>query len=278
MALLAAQLVYAALERSPPVMAGQTGELLYAATFAGNSDEWHLYDGRQSARIVDEQLELALTEPGTAAWTSTAAYYGDFKLSVDLSAAAGPVDNAFGLALHIRDAQSGSCDLPLILFCGLEQLFPLLGAGMRQLLPSQNSALEYTAFLISSDGYYSLWSAADGEQTMRSAWIFSDAIRQGLGAQNHIEAHAQAGTYTFAINGEPVLLCLSDDPDASSTYSGGQCIGGGMVPEYRISAPEPGSLGILAQSTPSGGSGLRIRFDNFLVFAPGDAIEGVLRL
>ena len=276
-ALIAANLVYSALDGRSRALTGSPGELLYTAAFSGFADEWDLYAGQQSAQIVDEQLELSVSAPQTAAWSAARPQFADFDMRVQAVAGEGPLDYAFGLVFHIRNDEPADCDMPAVLLCGVEDLLPLAGAAIRQALDLQRST-DYFAFLISSDGYYSLWRAEANRTKLLSAWIPSDEIRQGLGAPNTIRVIATGPRYQFYVNSVLLALCLADDPDASSTFAAGECIDGGMQDSYLADAGAVGRLGLIAQSTASGGGGVVVRFDNLIVFSPPAIDEREARL
>ena len=269
-AVIAANLVYAAQSRESHVLEGAPGELLYVSAFAGFTDEWDLYSGQQSASVVDEQLELRVTSPQTATWTAARPRFRDFDMSVSAVAHAGPIDNAYGVIFHARDATDGACDLPAVILCGIGDLLPIAGAALRQVLEPAESG-GYFAFLISSDGYYSLWKTEEDEAKLLSAWIASPLINQGIGAVNTIRVTARDSSYQFTINGALAPLCISNDPAATSTYVGGQCIDGAMRDSYQDEPGISGQLGLIAQSTATGGSGVVVRFDNLLVFSPAES-------
>ena len=203
--------------------------------------------------------------------------FADFDVSVQAFANAGPLDNAFGLVFRIRDDEQTGCDMPAVLLCGIEDMLPLAGAAIRQSL-ALKQATEYFAFLISSDGYYSLWRTDARGISILSAWIASDAIRQGLGAENLLRVVAEGPRYQFFVNGAPLALCLPDDPGAASTYAAGECVGGSMQGSYLADTAAVGQLGLIAQSTASGGGGVVVRFDNMLVYSPGGIDEKEARL
>ena len=277
LALIAANLAHSALAGRSDVLAGRPGELLYAAGFSGFADEWDLYDGQQSARMVDEQLELTVSAPQTATWSAARPRFADFDVSVQAVASAGPLDNAFGVVFRLRNDEPADCDLPAVLLCGIEDLLPLAGAAIRQALDVQR-ATEYFAFFISSDGYYSLWQTQASGTKALSAWIASDAIRQGLGAANEIRVIAEGARYRFYVNGAPLALCIPDDPGAASTFAAGECIDGNMQEAYTADMSSVGRLGLIAQSTASGGGGVVVHFDNMIVFSPTTSDEKEARL
>ena len=265
--LIAANLLYARLAEQSAVLEGPAGSLLYVSAFSAFQDEWELYAGQQSATIVDEQLELKVSSPQTATWSAARPQFRDFDLTVRATAIQGPVDNAFGLVFQVTERPDGSCDLPAIILCEVDRRLPLFGAALRQFIPAADSA-GYFAFLISSDGYYSLTKTEAGKTIQLSAWIPSPHIHQGLNATNAIRVLARDAGYRFSINGAPVALCLPDDADAASTYVGGECIDGSMREVYKDASPRAGKIGVMAQSTSTGGGGVVLRFDNVIVLSP----------
>jgi hypothetical protein len=146
-ALIAANLVYSALDGRSNTLTGSAGELLYTAAFSGFADEWDLYAGQQSAHIVDEQLELSVSAPQTAAWSAARPQFADFDMRVQAVASEGPLDNAFGLVFHIRNDEPADCDMPAVLLCGVEDLLPLAGADdeWRWAVDGLRAAGEYAA-------------------------------------------------------------------------------------------------------------------------------------
>lgn len=264
--------MYVLLARQEKLVAGAPGDLLFAAAFDGFLDDWALYDGRQRAAIVEGELELAVDAAQKAAWSTAQYNFGDFDLQARARAIAGPVDNAFGIVFRLNDASGDACDLPAIVFCGLEALLPLAGAALRQTLGDASDD-RYYAFLISSDGFYSLWQAEAGSTQLRSAWIASPHIRQGLDVENVIRVVGAGSTFRFTINGAPAWLCLPDDADGVSTYYDGDCVGGTMSEVFVNDSLASGALGVIAQSTASGGGGVIARFDHVLVYAPGEGSE-----
>ncbi len=275
-ALVAANLVYSAISSDKPVLSGANGELLYVATFSGYEDEWELFEGMQSARIVDEQLEITVSDAQTAAWSTAKPRFADFDLSVTASAQAGPIDNAFGFVFYVDDEES-HCDLPAIILCGIGDLLPLAGAALRQVFGTADGA-DYSAFMISSDGYYSLWRTEEGRSAALSAWIPSPHIKQGFNQPNRLRIVARGKVYQFSINGAPVPLCIPKDRAAASTYAGGQCIDGSLRSAYHDSERRSGKIGLIAQSTATGGGGLVLRFDDIIVHAPAAPKSGEARL
>lgn len=271
-ALVAANLFYALLAEPETSVTGAPGDLLFAAAFDGFQDDWALYAGRQRAAMVDGELELAVDAAQRAAWSTTRYRFGEFDIQATARAVAGPVDNGFGIVFRLNDARRDGCDLPAIVLCGLETALPLAGAAIRQTAGDVRGN-RYYAFLISSDGFYSLWQADAGSTRLRSAWIASPHIRQGLDAENAVRVIGAGSTFRFYINGAPALLCLPDDADDASTYYAGDCVDGAMSEVFVDDALSSGALGLIAQSTASGGGGVVARFDDVLVYAPGERGE-----
>lgn len=259
-----------------PVLTAPPGDVLYAAGFDGFMDEWQQYEGRLSAQIRDGVLRLSVDDTDATIYSLAAPVFRDFDLRVQATTVDGPIDNAFGVIFRL-DKPQAACDLPLVILCDVAQV-PLLSVPLRLIFrPSSSSATGYYMFLISADGYYSVWQAVatdTGTQARRvSAWIASEFVEQGIGATNELRVLAQGDTFRFFINGVPVALCLPDDPNAQSTYSAGQCIGGRMVDTWVNRDFALGQIGFVAQSTLSGGSGVVVEFDNLRIFSPLPAPE-----
>ncbi len=277
LALIAANVTYSALQPPPDTLQARAGDLLFVSTFAVPTDDWDLYEGRQRALIVEEQLEIAVDTPQTAAWSLANPRFADFDASLVAIAQSGPLDNAFGLVFHADLPDDHECAFPAVLLCGISEALPLLGAAMRQVL-DQPDATRYHAFMISSDGYYSLWQTKAGAAKALSAWIPSDEITQGIGARNTIRIVAIGGRYQFFINEVRVPLCIPADESASSTFAGGECIDGSLKYEYIASDDRGGQLGLIAQSTATGGGGVVVTFDNLIVYSPAQSTSEEARL
>ena len=272
LALMGANLLYAGMAQREMPLVGAPGGLLYAASFDGFLDEWSLYDGRQRAAILDGELELHVSDAQTATWSVVRHDFGDFDMRVSARATAGTVDNAFGIVFRLQAGDERGCDLPAPIFCALEDLLPLAGALLRGAAPAQSHD-GYYAFLISSDGYYSLWQATDGAARQRSAWMPAPQIEPGLNADNRIRVIGAGAAFRFFINGAPVTLCLPSDPHTTSTFYAGECLDGTLSETFRDDTLTTGALGLIVQTTPSGGGGVTMRFDDVLVYAPGEASQ-----
>jgi hypothetical protein len=245
------------------------GAVLYAAGFDGFEDEWQTYEGRLAARIEDGALRIEVGQTDTVAYSVAEPLFADAQVEVTARAVAGPLDNGFGLVFRLQ-APRATCDMPAPLLCELARV-DALGIPLRLLFrPQSQQASGYYLFLISSDGYYSVWRADDlGRAPQRvSTWIESPLIRQGLGEENRLRVVMDGERMRFAINGQDVPLCLPDDPQGQSTYSGGQCIGGSLQQELRDARWSIGQVGLAAYSTGSGGPGVVVLFDDLLILPP----------
>lgn len=270
LALFGANLLYAALADRETLLTAAPGELLYAAAFDGFTDEWALYQGQQRAEILEGRLELGISAAQTASWSAARPRFADFDITVQATAQSGPVDNAFGIVFRMQSAADENCDLPAVILCGIENVLPLVGAAIRQMTDAADAA-SYYAFFISSDGYYSVRKTENGREAVLSAWIAAPMIRQGLGAQNALRVIGRGADFQFFINGEPVMLCIPNDPQAVSTYANGECVEGTMQAVLHDDSMPVGRLGLIARATPAGGGGLAVQFDNMIVFSPADS-------
>lgn len=222
-----------------PVISGDPGVLLYAASFDGGAtdgfnDEWDQYAGRLAASIEDGALHFRIDEPRGAPFSAPSAFYVDF----DARTAAHAVDgdnsnNGFGIIFRLRDPDN------------------------------------HYRFLISSDGYYRVVRTLNGDQKDLSTWTPSDAIQQGIGVTNRLRVIGRGSRFEFFINDQRVQLCIPDDPDGISTYSGGQCFGT-MRDTLEDSALDAGAVGLTAESLDLPGE-VRIAFDYLLIYSPDEA-------
>lgn len=268
LALLVSNLLYTYVTQRKIVLTGAPGALLYVATFDGFTDEWDLYAGQQNSSIVDERIQISVASPLTAGWSTSRHQFLDFDIKVTAAAIDGPIDNAFGIVFGMQSANNANCQSPAIILCGLSQWLPLVGAALGQVLDPVEGA-NYYAFMISSDGYYSLRQIIDGEQMLLSAWIPSEAVRQNLHEQNSIRVVSERLELAFYVNGERMMLCLPDGTSATSTYAAGECISGNMRDRYQSEIPVSGKLGVIVEATQTGGGGVTVQFDDVIVVSPG---------
>lgn len=218
------------------IVPNNAADVLYASTFA-NADDWELQDRRgYVSDTAGERLQLTIEEVVFMASNtpdslrSTLPYlFTDFDFTVQASALAGPLDNSFGVVFRQLDENT------------------------------------HYYFLISSDGYYSVWRKV-GEFVPRrlSAWMPSDVVVQGVDGQtNTVRVVGQGDEFRFYVNGEQMPVCVPNNPDGESTYSGGECVDGNIRDTLIDNTIPYGKLGVIVNPTTSGQ--LTIAFDNALV-------------
>ncbi len=222
------------------VVSGTPGELLYVESF-DNPTAWSLYDdGQLSAMPVDGALQLGIDSQNSGAFSSASPHFGDIDLTVSTVAVEGPVDNAFGVIFGLQNQDN-----------------------------NRISDDSYFLFQASSDGYYRVTRSEAGQERIISNWIQSDVVNSGLGETNTLRVVAQNGALEFLINDQVVRLCVPDDPNGVSTYYPSLgCIDGQMFDALENSGYTSGQIGVVAQSTATGGAGVVIDFDNVVVLTP----------
>jgi len=238
-----------ALRGQPYLLPAVPGAVIYAAAFTDGADfnaDWDQYDdGQLAASITGDALTLRVDRSGAAAFSSAAPRFGDFDLWATLRAAAGPVDNGFGVIFRLQD--------------------------------NNNTAIgddRYYAFQISSDGYYRLVRRVDGVEREVSTWIAADFIQPGLAVVNTIRVVAVGDQFRFFINGQSAPLCIPNDPNGRSVYFMDTCRDGQMMDVWTDSAIPHGQIGIVALATNSGG-GVTIRAEDVIVWGIAVLPEGM---
>lgn len=225
------------------VVSGEPGELLYTAAFDGFLEEWSLYEGRLSAQVVGDALRITADAPQSGPFSYASPHFADFDLTVQTRAVVGSLDNAYGVIFRLD--RKANMD------------------------PADDS---YYLFLISSDGYYRLKRVVDGEVRVISTWIASPHIRQGVGADapvNTIRVLADGPDFRFFINGEPVTLCIPDNPEHESTLDAlGECMDGEMVEVLVDNLLPSGQVGFAVEVGQMQEPGTVVDFDNVLIYMP----------
>lgn len=211
------------------VISGEPGELLYATTFDTFPEDWEVYDERNLAQIVDGAMQIYLAQAGRIVYSATKPYFDDFDITVDTQAISGAEDNAYGVVFRQRDRNN------------------------------------LYAFLISSNGYYSLERTIDGSTKPLSQWFASDLINQGLNAVNRLRVVAFDDRFQFYINGERVDLCIPDNPNAVSTIDvQGGCMEGQWLDTLTDDSLRYGRLAVGIKADPS--VDVTVAFDNIIVY------------
>jgi hypothetical protein len=276
--LIGVNVLYASIAETEAILEGDAGDLLYVSAFDGFLDEWQdktqIYEGQQSAQIIDDTLQIDVSVPNQEAWSVANPIFKDFDLTLKATPIEGPIDNAFGIIFRLQTGSDQACDLPMIVLCIADGI-PIAKAGVRLLIDSTggSTAKNYYTFLISSDGYYSVWKVENGVESKLSAWIKTPAIKQDINAENTLRVVGRGSQFQFFINGEQMQLCIPNDPEGISTYAGGECFEGTMQSVLVDDSIPTGQLGALAQATLNGGGGVSVQFDNMTVFSPAKNIE-----
>jgi hypothetical protein len=186
------------------VVSGAPGDVLYAAAFDGLEDEWDIYDdGQLSAKVQDSALRLAdIISPGSPI-SLAAPYFADFDLQAQARAVEGSLNNAFGVMFRYQES---------------DRSYPVTWGGVinstiDDLLLGAPQPKSYYLFLVSSDGYYQVKRVLNGtDEKILNAWTESSVVNQGLDAVNTLRVTARGGQFRFAVNGQPVQLCIPDNP------------------------------------------------------------------
>ncbi len=224
-----------------PAGQGGTPGLLYQAAFddPGAAKDWEIFnDGRISAAFKDGLLVVgvnALTDTGT--WSGLNYTFQDFVLDVDATKIAGRDDNGIIVVFRLTDKEN------------------------------------YNRFDISSDGFYSLSIARKGIRRTVSDFNASQDIQKG-NALNHIRIMAKGDTFKFEVNGTPLMLCWSTDPNIQPLWdpnNPGKCLGGTLTDTWQNGDIPKGKIGLGAQGIPGPNgepAATTIAFDNLVIKSP----------
>lgn len=219
------------------IASAEPGVPWYATGFEDNAAGWSVYDdGQLTSEIADGHLTLTVDAAQTGAFSLLPIHTAHFDVRVQTTALAGPIDNAFGIVFRAQTNDN--------------------------LRVTDDS---FYVFWASSDGYYRVTKTLDGAERVISDWIASDAIATGLNAPNMLRVVAVGDVFSFFVNDRPLELCIPNDPDGISTPVMGTCLDGSMVTEWSDGSLGEGQLGVIAQSTVTGGPGVRVAFDRWVV-------------
>jgi hypothetical protein len=212
------------------VVSGAPGTLLYAASFDGDQQDWQTYSGRLDASIEAGVLRVENGQSDSYAFSVADQHYDDLDLRARAVGAEGPLNNGYGVVFRYQNPQN------------------------------------FYAFLVSSDGYYSVVRALDGDQRWLSNWIDSPMVIQGIGAENRLRVVASGDQFRFWINDMPAQVCVPDDPAAESTYVAGTCREGAMLDVLQDAALASGQVGVVALTF--GEPDVVATFDDIVVYSP----------
>ncbi|MCA9887087.1 MAG: hypothetical protein KC546_01895 [Anaerolineae bacterium] len=264
-ALFAVDRWYAANRSQVTILTGAPGELLYAAGFDGFEDEWQQSGGQEEKVIEDGVMRISVDSSATI-YSAAAPSFGNFDATVTATAVGGSEQNeGFGIVFRLQEPAT-SCNMPLAILCELADsgTLPLL----RFIFPAASSTpTSYGIFLISNDGYYSLWNTDDTGQAVRATvWHYSDGlVNEGLNVANRIRVVGEGDTFQFFINGEQVILCLPRDGE-QPTGSASDCQGEESTIWRVPGLASTGKLGVVVNTNRYPGT--VVEFDDFVVFSP----------
>lgn len=219
------------------VLPVEPGQVAYVATFDHLIEDWNQYGGRLEAQVVDGVLRLNVGDIDSGPFSTTRQHFADFDLRVQATPIEGPLNNGYGVIFRLQDNDNTS--------------------------PSDD---RYYLFLISSDGYYEVKRVVGRDEKLLSAWIESPLVHQGIGATNWLRVIAWGDRFQFFINGEPVQVCVPNNPEGESTYFLGECVDGVMQDTLVDGTIPSGQLGVVALSLDE--PGVVVEFDNLLVYGP----------
>lgn len=221
------------------VLPVEAGKIAYAATFDGYTDDWDLYEGRLKSQVENSTLRLAADDTEKKPFSVAKQYWGDFDFSVQASPTDGPLNNGYGLIFRFQNKGNNAPDDD-----------------------------DFYLFLVSSDGFYQVMRSIDGTQKELSNWIPSPLVNQGIGVTNILRVVAVGDQFKFYINGQPVKVCIPNNPDGISTYNeqNGGCIEGQMLDTLADSSISDGQLGMVIQTLDE--PGVVVQFDNVMVVGP----------
>jgi len=221
------------------VVPADPGELLYAASFDGETEDWELYPGNQvSMQVADNALRIAIHKQGKdGIYSPVSHYFGNFDITVQAQPLQGVFDgsdnNAYGIIFRQQDRNN------------------------------------YYLFLISGDGYYRIQRVRNGSDKDMSGWVPSDSINQGTDVVNTLRVIGYQDHFRFFVNGDLLDLCIPDDPDAESTpRATGVCEGGGWHDTLVDDTISFGRLGVTVNSDNSWPDGIMVDFDDVIVYGP----------
>lgn len=268
--------LYRYVEGWQPQLQGEAGDVLYADTFGVVNDHWQTYEGRLYAQWGENALRIGINTPRDTAYSATSFVVGDFDLRVRARAVEGSIDNGFGVVFRLQEPIH-QCDMPLVVLCDLGRL-DTFNIFLRLLFrPEERTPSGYYMFLISSDGYYSLWRAEEGAGGVQaraiSTWIESDAIVQGLDVVNEVRVVGVGEQFQFFVNDVVVSLCIPDNPAAESTYFAGECRDGQMYELWEDARFGEGKIGVVAHNPSMHEVGVAIDFEAVIIIQPGEALH-----
>ena len=155
--------------------------VLFSDDFSDPSSGWNSYQGEEGVTDYDSgQYRIFVNQSRHDYWAYPGRSFTDVRVEVDATKAGGPDDNDFGVICRYQDTEN------------------------------------FYAFLISSDGFYSImkYSGGNSETLGADAMLATDVVNQGS-ATNHIRADCVGDSLSLYANGDR-LHAVTD-----STFSSG---------------------------------------------------------
>jgi hypothetical protein len=219
------------------VLPVEMGKISYVATFDNFIDDWNLYEGRLRAAVDNSVLSLTADDTYKKPFSVAKQHWGNFDFSAQATPVDGPLNNGYGMIFRFQSKGNNSPDDD-----------------------------DFYLFLVSSDGYYQVIRSIDGVQKELSNWIPSPLVNQGIGVTNTVRVVAAGDRFQFYINDQPVQVCIPDNPEGISTYTGDECKQGKMLDVLTDSTIPEGQIGVVIQTLDE--PGVVVNFDNVMVVGP----------
>ena len=271
--LIGVNLLYQPALNYSAVQSGEAGELLYAAGFDGFVEEWQQYEGRRYAQMTDGVMRMGL-DINDIIYSPSSPVYGDFDVEVTLRATSGEEESdGYGLIFRLSDAtDERACLRQFVTLCNLEKV-PVLDTVIGLAAPAPKpQASGYYAFLISPDGYYSIWRSNENNQLANvTVWHNSNGLlNMGLNTDNRIRVVGRGADFQFYLNGELVNLCIPLEGE-QPTGNAEDCMGE-VTDTWHDDSFATGKLGLIVNG--SSHVPVSAEFDNFVVTMPQAPVEG----
>ncbi len=216
------------------VPTGPTGALFYVTTFDAYNDQWAQFPGQLRATIEDGSglLVLSMDDARAGTFSELSRPFGDFDASVDAGFFTPSEFGQVGLLFRFQDRNN------------------------------------YLIFKVRGDGAYRVERVVGGEVEVLSEWQIAPQLTPGGDVRLRVVGKGEV--FTFALNGQPVLLCPKGT-DRRSTWAGlrsGQCVSNGGQTAESLRVAGVALTGKIGLGGVSEEAGLQVAFDNLVVLAP----------
>lgn len=271
--LLGVNLLYLPALNYNAIQSGEAGELLYAAAFDGFADEWQLYEGRRLAEMNEGVMRLSL-DVNDVIYSPSSPVYEDFDVEVSMKAVTGPEESdGYGIIFRLSDAaDENACLRQILMLCNFEKA-PFLDTVIGLLAPAPKpQASGYYVFLISPDGYYSIWRGDENNNLAQvTVWHYSNGLlNEGLNVSNRVRIVGRGADFQFYLNDSLVNLCVPFEGE-QFTGSAEACMGE-TTDTWHDESFATGKLGLILNASTI--APVSVEFDNFIVTMPEAPEEG----